>query len=355
MPAEAPRRRAGPRTSSGPVRRECSRPPGTSFSRCVSEHVAVDGCACTRAKQPDGGVMPSETGVAAIGRAAHKRLRLRQPVTARERIGRQRYAQTCTDERSPRGRATVAPIQLDRCSAICRTCVHALSRTRSGRRCRRSCRLRRRRQGDHRDHRGNGTRQSIGPRTSPRTHARRRSRRMPFAGSLADGSGALPGAAARRTLGGHSHDTSERALCLPAGRQHPSLWPEHSVPRPCRGTLSPLAACDASRPLARRRRAPARRSRFDRRQTAQARPTGIGNLDPVPPRVLRHIHVGEHPGLLLQEATYPNGGVHGGHIAAIWKQDGNGYVLSLHFTEPTHAPTASWQQMVIRAADTMRP
>ena len=213
--------------------------------------------------------------------------------------------------RSPPGRATVAPIQLDRCSAICRTCVHALSRTRSGRRCRRSCRLRRRRQGDHRDHRGNGTRQSIGPRTSPRTHARRRSRRMPFAGSLADGSGALPGAAARRTLGGHSHDTSERALCLPAGRQHPSLWPEHSVPCPCRGTLSPLAACDASRPLARRRRAPARRSRFDRRQTAQARPTGIGNLDPRATARPRHIHVGEHPGLLLQEATYPNGGVHG--------------------------------------------
>jgi hypothetical protein len=82
---------------------------------------------------------------------------------------------------------------------------------------------------------------------------------------------------------------------------------------------------------------------------------GSATSTPVPPRVLRHIHVGEHPGLLLQEATYPNGGVHGGHIAAIWNQDGNGYVLSLHFTEPTHAPTASWQQMVIRAADTMRP
>jgi hypothetical protein len=57
----------------------------------------------------------------------------------------------------------------------------------------------------------------------------------------------------------------------------------------------------------------------------------------VPPRILRHIHIGAHAGLLLQEASYPNGGVHGGHLAAIWNQNDNGYVLSLHFTEaPPH-------------------
>lgn len=74
---------------------------------------------------------------------------------------------------------------------------------------------------------------------------------------------------------------------------------------------------------------------------------------PVPPRVLRRVDVNGHHGLLLQEAVYPNGGVHGGHLAVIWNQDGNGYVLSLHFTESPRAPTSSWQQIVIDTADTM--
>ncbi len=74
---------------------------------------------------------------------------------------------------------------------------------------------------------------------------------------------------------------------------------------------------------------------------------------PVPPRVLRRIDVDGHRGLVLQEAAYPNGGVHGGHLAVIWNQDGNGYVLSLHFTESPRAPTSSWQQIVIGTADAM--
>ena len=73
---------------------------------------------------------------------------------------------------------------------------------------------------------------------------------------------------------------------------------------------------------------------------------------PVPPRVLRRIDIAGHHGLLLQEAGYPSGGVHGGHIAAIWNQGGDGYVLSLHFTEQPHAITI-WQQMVIDAAEAM--
>ncbi len=73
---------------------------------------------------------------------------------------------------------------------------------------------------------------------------------------------------------------------------------------------------------------------------------------PVSPRVLRRIDIAGHHGLLLQEAGYPSGGVHGGHIAAIWNQGGDGYVLSLHFTEQPHAITI-WQQMVIDAAEAM--
>lgn len=74
---------------------------------------------------------------------------------------------------------------------------------------------------------------------------------------------------------------------------------------------------------------------------------------PVPPRVLHRVDINGHPGLLLQQAAYPNGGVHGGHLSAIWNHDGNGYVLSLHFTEQPHAPTATWQRTVIDAAETM--
>lgn len=73
----------------------------------------------------------------------------------------------------------------------------------------------------------------------------------------------------------------------------------------------------------------------------------------VPPRVLRRIRVGTHLGLLLQGATYPNGGVHGGHVAVIWNQGDSGYVLSLHFTEQPHAPTSGHQQIVVDAADAM--
>jgi hypothetical protein len=55
----------------------------------------------------------------------------------------------------------------------------------------------------------------------------------------------------------------------------------------------------------------------------------------------------------LQQAGYPNGGVHGGHIAAIWNQGPNGYVLSLHFTEQPHASITSWQQTVTETARAM--
>jgi hypothetical protein len=73
----------------------------------------------------------------------------------------------------------------------------------------------------------------------------------------------------------------------------------------------------------------------------------------VPPRVLRRVVIGGHRGLLLQEATFPDGGVHGGHIAAIWNQGSDGYVLSLHFSEHPRAPTATWRQIVIDTAAAM--
>ena len=70
-------------------------------------------------------------------------------------------------------------------------------------------------------------------------------------------------------------------------------------------------------------------------------------------RVLQTVDVDGHPGLLLQAAGYPDGGVHGGHIAAIWNQGRAGYVLSLHFTEQRHAPNISWQRTVSSVAAAM--
>jgi len=85
------------------------------------------------------------------------------------------------------------------------------------------------------------------------------------------------------------------------------------------------------------------------------RPGQPGTTSPilVPPRVLRRVDIGGHRGLLLQEAAYPNGGVHGGHVAAIWNQGADGYVLSLHFTERPRASIASWRRTVIDAATAM--
>lgn len=73
----------------------------------------------------------------------------------------------------------------------------------------------------------------------------------------------------------------------------------------------------------------------------------------VPPRVLRRVDIDGHDGLLLQVAAYPDGGVHGGHLAAIWNQSANGYALSLHFTERPGVASVRWQQTLIDAAEAM--
>jgi hypothetical protein len=74
---------------------------------------------------------------------------------------------------------------------------------------------------------------------------------------------------------------------------------------------------------------------------------------PVFPTLIRRIAVHGHQGLLLVIAPFPNGGVHGGHIAAIWDQGGHGYAISLHFREAVSAPTASEESTVIAAATSM--
>jgi len=75
-------------------------------------------------------------------------------------------------------------------------------------------------------------------------------------------------------------------------------------------------------------------------------------FDPVRLRLLRQIHVGEHAALLLVAAAFPRGGVHGGHLAAVWNQGGSGYALSLHFADEG-APDRTKQRAVLRAATSM--
>lgn len=111
-------------------------------------------------------------------------------------------------------------------------------------------------------------------------------------------------------------------------------------------------------PLTTRRSWPARGTLPDDLGLVGARPLEPGQPSTATARavrahVLRRVAVDGHHGLLLREAAYPNGGVHGGHLAVIWNQGGNGYVLSLHFTETPRPSPGNEQQMVIDTAVTM--
>ena len=69
--------------------------------------------------------------------------------------------------------------------------------------------------------------------------------------------------------------------------------------------------------------------------------------------VVRTARVRRRPALLLRAAGYPEGGVHGGHLAVVWNQDGNGYVLSIHFAEPGPWTPAERAAILLSAAAAM--
>ena len=56
---------------------------------------------------------------------------------------------------------------------------------------------------------------------------------------------------------------------------------------------------------------------------------------------------------LLVPRPYPSGGVHGGHIAAVWSQDGAGYAISLHFEPRPGVAATEKRAAVVRAAEAM--
>lgn len=50
-----------------------------------------------------------------------------------------------------------------------------------------------------------------------------------------------------------------------------------------------------------------------------------------PSRILAHVSVRTHPGLVLAAAPYPLGGIMGGHVLVLWNEGGHGYLVSLHY------------------------
>jgi hypothetical protein len=59
-------------------------------------------------------------------------------------------------------------------------------------------------------------------------------------------------------------------------------------------------------------------------------PGGSSTPRLVRPRALKRTRVARHPALLLRVADYPAGGLHGGHLAVVWNQDGLGHLASVH-------------------------
>jgi hypothetical protein len=74
---------------------------------------------------------------------------------------------------------------------------------------------------------------------------------------------------------------------------------------------------------------------------------------PVRLALLRRTTVATHPALLLRVADYPDGGVHGGHLAVVWNQRDAGYALSLHFAERSPHSESARESIALQAAAEM--
>ena len=70
-------------------------------------------------------------------------------------------------------------------------------------------------------------------------------------------------------------------------------------------------------------------------------------------RPIREASVARHPALLLTVAGFPAGGIHGGHVAVVWNQGSDGYVLSMHFGEHAGLSGRAQESAVLEAATSM--
>jgi hypothetical protein len=78
-----------------------------------------------------------------------------------------------------------------------------------------------------------------------------------------------------------------------------------------------------------------------------------GTFAPVRLRLRRRAAVARHPALLLTVAGFPAGGIHGGHVAVVWNQGSDGYVLSMHFGEHAGLSGRAQESAVLEAATSM--
>lgn len=70
-------------------------------------------------------------------------------------------------------------------------------------------------------------------------------------------------------------------------------------------------------------------------------------------RLVGRSSLGKHPALLLKVTDYPDGGVHGGHLAIIWNQGDHGYALSLHFDERSKRKRDDQAALILQVAVAM--
>lgn len=69
-----------------------------------------------------------------------------------------------------------------------------------------------------------------------------------------------------------------------------------------------------------------------------------------PPRMLAHATVDGHRALLLEVAPFPAGGVHGGHLVALWNQGAAGYLVSMHFAGNDRFHSPAMNKVVLATA-----
>jgi hypothetical protein len=72
--------------------------------------------------------------------------------------------------------------------------------------------------------------------------------------------------------------------------------------------------------------------------------------EPVRLKLRRRTTVARHAALLLMAAGYPDGGIHGGHLAVVWNQGDDGYVLSMHFAEHNKRAPSEQEAVLLQAA-----
>ena len=71
-------------------------------------------------------------------------------------------------------------------------------------------------------------------------------------------------------------------------------------------------------------------------------------------RVLRRARIASEPALVLRNAPYPIGGIHGGHISIVWNADGAGYAVTGHAVASPERPDGDpGPRALARATDTL--